>query len=66
MKRSVLHIVVGGEDPLASGIRKEHEENEEVNVRWLELPAGGADYSKLLDAIFEADSIIVWSTSGKP
>ena len=58
--RVVLHILTQPGGTLAQEIiaRQREQPDQEVNV--VDLTAGEADYPKLLQAIFAADSVAVW------
>ena len=58
--RTVLHIVTKPDDALARDMIARQRELPDITVEVVTLPSEGADYSALLDRIFEADSVQVW------
>jgi hypothetical protein len=58
--RTLLHIQTQPDDSLAETIRREQEKEAGQRVIVADLTAESPDYQKLLQQIFEADSIAVW------
>ena len=54
-----LHILTKPEDSLARTMIS-FEKAPETTVETIDLTQGGADYQRLLEAIFAADSVQVW------
>jgi hypothetical protein len=57
---SVLHILTRKDDPLAAEIVAEQQKQAGVRVEVFHLTEPTPDYSRLLERIFEADSVQVW------
>ena len=57
--RLVLHIVCDPKNPLAEELRDRQREQANLEVRVFQFGATESDYKKLLDEVFEADSIEV-------
>jgi hypothetical protein len=58
--RTLLHIQTQPDDSLAETIRREQEKEAGQRVIVADLTTESPDYHKLLQQIFEADSIAVW------
>ena len=57
---TALHIVTRSNDALAAGIIALQQKRPDAQVKVVDLTAPEPDYAKLLEEIFQADSIAVW------
>jgi len=57
---AVLHIVTRSNDALAAGIIALQQKRPDAQVKVVDLTTPEPDYAKLLEEIFQADSIAVW------
>ena len=55
-----LHIVTRSNDALAAGIIALQQKRPDAQVKVVDLTTPELDYAKLLEEIFQADSIAVW------
>ena len=55
-----LHLITRPQDPLAQEVVRRHFEVEGAQIRVIDLTTGPVDYTALVEAIFEADSVLVW------
>ena len=58
--RTTLHILTSLDDTLARGVIDAQKQNPDSQVSLIDLTRSTPDYKKLLEAIFEAESIQVW------
>ena len=58
--RVFLHILTKPNDTLMVGVMETQQKRPDVQVEVVDLTAPEPDYTKLLEAIFAADSIAVW------
>jgi hypothetical protein len=58
--RTTLHILTSLDDALARGVIDVQKQNPDSQVSLIDLTRSTPDYKKLLEAIFEAESIEVW------
>ena len=56
----LLHILTQSTDPLADEIIARQKTNSENQIETVDLTQAEADYKKLLEKIFAADSVQVW------
>ncbi|MEO6183346.1 MAG: hypothetical protein ABIP71_09655 [Verrucomicrobiota bacterium] len=56
----LLHILTQPDDPLADEIIARQKANPENQIEIVDLTPAEADYKKLLQKIFTADSVQVW------
>lgn len=56
----VLHVLTETATPLARVLTEEVSRESTKAAQVIDLAAGPADYDALLDAIFAADSVVVW------
>jgi len=56
----LLHILTQTDDPLAQDILAKQKSNPENKIEIVDLTQADADYKKLLEKIFAADSVQVW------
>lgn len=57
---TLLHILTQSGDPLAAEIIAKQKANPENKIEVVDLTQAEADYKKLLEKIFAADSVQVW------
>jgi hypothetical protein len=58
--RTILHILTQPQNPLAQQLVAEQQRKPENQVEVVDLQKKEPDYKKLLEKIFEADSVDVW------
>jgi hypothetical protein len=58
--QTVLHILTRKEDSLAQTLIEEQQQQSGVTVRTFDLTQPQPDYERLLEEIFQADSVQVW------
>jgi len=58
--KTLLHILTRPEDALVTSIVEEQSAIEETAVEVADLTRADADYARLVERIFAADSIQVW------
>jgi len=58
--RTVLHILTQPADPLATAILARQQQEPDFTLQVVDLTRPEVDYSALVEAIFEADSVQVW------
>lgn len=56
----LLHVLTQPSDPLADEIIARQKTNSENQIEIVDLTQAEADYKKLLEKIFAADSVQVW------
>lgn len=56
----LLHILTETEDALAKDVIAKQRSNPDHQIDVVDLTQTDADYKKLLEKIFEADSVQVW------
>ena len=57
---AVLHVLTGPPDPLASGQIRLSGAGPGGAARVIDLSKSTPDYQALLDAIFEAETVVIW------
>jgi len=57
---TILHILTSLDDTLARGVIDAQKQNPDAQVNLIDLTRSTPDYKKLLQAVFEAESIQVW------
>ena len=60
MRRTLLHLLVQTDDPLAARIIDEQRKLPDHNVKVVDLTDPDCDYGTVLEEIFQADSLQVW------
>jgi hypothetical protein len=58
--RRVLHILTRPDDPLMAMIQSAQRARKDCQVETVDLTQPEPDYERLLEQIFDADSIEVW------
>ena len=58
--RTLLHVLTRRDDAHAAEIIARHREQSENKVEVVDVTDGDPDYARLLEQIFEADSVQVW------
>ena len=58
--RVVLHILTQQDDTLAQEVISKQREQQDQEVKVVDLNAAEPDYARLLEEIFAADSVAVW------
>ena len=58
--RTTLHILTSLDDALTRGVIDVQKQNPDSRVSLIDLTRSTPDYKKLLEAVFEAESIQVW------
>jgi len=58
--REVLHIVIKPNDALTAGMIATQQKQPDTQVTIMDLTVAEPDYTRLLEAIFAADSVAVW------
>lgn len=56
----LLHILTQSDDAFAAEIITRQKSNSENKIELVDLTQANADYKKLLEKIFDADSVQVW------
>jgi hypothetical protein len=58
--RTTLHILTTLDDALAHAVINAQKQNSDSQVTVIDLTRSTPDYKKVLEAVFEAESIQVW------
>lgn len=56
----ILHLLTRPEDPLAREVIHHQQSNPELTLQIIDLTAADPDYSALVTAVFDSDSVQVW------